>query len=78
MPKSFTKDEAKVIHSFRRLSPEKRRQAIDYIDLLAAGKKSKDWLEFDEWAINLAKKKNFDRLSETDVACIVNDLRSCR
>jgi hypothetical protein len=35
MAKSFNKDEEKVIQNFRRLSPDKKRQAIDYLDLLA-------------------------------------------
>lgn len=76
--KSFNKDEEKIIQSFRRLSPDKKRKAIDYLDLLASGKKVEDWVEFDEWAINLAKKKDFDRLTEEDVARIVSDFRSGR
>lgn len=64
------------MQSFRRLSPDKKRQALNYLDLLAAGKKLKDWVVFDEWAINLAKKKHFDRLTEANVARIVSDFRS--
>jgi hypothetical protein len=76
--KSMNKDEEKIIRSFRSLSPDKKRKAIDYLDLLAAGKKAEDWVEFDEWAVNLAKKKDFDRLTEEDVARIVSDFRSGR
>ena len=51
---------------------------FDYLDFLASEKKAKDWVEFDEWAVNLAKKKGFDRLTEEDVARIVAGLRSGR
>ena len=76
MAKVNNSDEEKIIRSFRALSPNKKRKAIDYLDLLASGKKAKDSVEFDEWAINLAKKKGFDRLTEEDVARIVSDYRS--
>jgi hypothetical protein len=76
--KSMSKDEEKIIRSFRSLSPDKKRKVIDYLDLLASGKNAEDWVEFDEWAINLAKKKGFDRLTEEDVTQIVTDLRSGR
>jgi hypothetical protein len=35
-------------------------------------------LEFDEWAMNLAKEKGFSHLTEEDVAQIVCDFRSGR
>jgi hypothetical protein len=76
--KSLNKDEEKIIRSFRSLSPGKKRKAIDYLDLLASGKKAEDWIEFDEWSVNLAKKRDFDRLTEEDVARIVSDFRSGR
>ncbi len=75
MAKVNNRDEEKIIRSFRALSPNKKRKAIDYLDLLASGKKAKDSVEFNECAINLAKKKGFDRLTEKDVARIVSDLR---
>ena len=78
MAKSISKDEEKIIQKFRSLSPEKKREAIGYLDLLSSGKKAKEWVEFDEWAFNLAKKKGFDRLTEKDVARIVSDYRSNR
>jgi hypothetical protein len=76
--KAINRDEEKIIQKFRTLSPEKKREAIDYLDLLASGKKAKVWVEFDEWAFNLAKKKGFDRLTEKDVARVVSDYRSNR
>ncbi len=78
MAKVTNRDEEIIIRSFRALSPNKKRKAIDYLDLLASGKKAKDSVEFDEWAINLAKQKGFDRLTEEDVARIVTDFRSGR
>ena len=78
MAKAINRDEEKMIRSFRSLSPDKKSKAIDYLDLLASGKQAKDWVAFDEWAMNLAKKKGFDRLTEEDVARIVTDFRSGR
>ena len=78
MSKSMKNDEQKMIRSFRSLPPDKKQKVIDYLDLLASGKKVEHWVEFDEWAINLAKKKGFNRLSEEDVARIVIDYRSGR
>ena len=60
MAKAINRDEEKIIRSFRSLSPEKKCKAIDYLDLLASGTKAKDWVAFDEWAMNLAKKKGFE------------------
>ena len=73
--KAINRDEEKVLQKFRYLLPDKKRDAIVYLDLLASGKKAIDWVAFDEWAINLAKKRTFDRLTEKDVACIVSDVR---
>ena len=76
--KAIKRDEEKVLQKFRNLPPDKKLEAIDYLDLLASGKKAKDWVAFDEWAMNLAKRRGFDRLSEEDVARIVSDFRSGR
>lgn len=78
MAKSFNRDEEKVIQSFRCLTPAKKRRAIDYLDHLASEKKTKDWVEFDVWASNLAKKKDFDRLTEEDITRIVTGIRGAR
>lgn len=37
--------------------------------------KEKKWIEFDEWAINLAREKGFNHLTEEDVAEIVKAYR---
>jgi hypothetical protein len=77
MAKATKRDEEIVLQKFRSLSAERRQEAIDLLDFLS-GEKGKDWLEFDEWALNLAKEKGFDRLTEDDIARIVDDFRSGR
>jgi len=76
MAKTADRDEEKILQKFRDLSPERKQEVIDFLDFLTAGGKAKEWLEFDAWALNLAKKRGFDRLTEDDVARIISDLRS--
>lgn len=65
-----------IIEKFRRLSQEKKKEVIDFLEFLESREKVKTWLEFDEWAINLAKQKGFYQLTDEDVARIVSDFRS--
>jgi len=65
-----------IIEKFRRLSQEKKKEVIDFLEFLESREKIKTWLEFDEWAINLAKQKGFYQLTDEDVAHIVSDFRS--
>jgi hypothetical protein len=65
-----------IIEKFRRLSQEKKKEVIDFLEFLESREKIKTWLEFDEWAINLAKQKGFYQLTDEDVARIVSDFRS--
>jgi hypothetical protein len=67
-----------VIEKFRRLSQEKKEEVLDFLEFLESREKVKTWLEFDEWAINLAKQKGFYQLTDDDVARIVSDFRSSR
>ncbi len=76
MAKATKWDEETILQKFRDLSPERKREVMDFLDLLTSGEKAKDWLEFDEWALNLAKERGFDRLTEEDVARIMSDFRS--
>lgn len=76
MAKATKRDEEIVLQKFRSLSPKRKQEFIGSLDLLASGGKTKDWFEFDEWALNLAKKRGFDRLTEEDVARIMSDFRS--
>ena len=48
------------------------------MEFLETREKAKGWLEFDEWAVNLAKEKGFVNLTEGDVARIVSDFRGRR
>lgn len=68
----MSEDNEKIIlEKARRLSPQHLREALDFIDFLQKREKGEEWMEFDEWALNLAKTKGFDRLTEEDVAKIV-------
>lgn len=78
MAKAIKWDEKTILQRFRSLSPERKKEVIDFLDFLTSGEKAKEWLEFDEWALDLAKKKGFDRLTEEDVARITSDFRSGR
>ena len=76
MAKQTRSDEAIILKKFRSLSPERKQEAIDFLDFLTSGEMGKDRLEFDEWALNLAREKGFNRLTRKDVACIVSDFRN--
>ena len=76
MAKVIKKDEEILLQKFRSLPPEKREEFIDLLDFLTSGKKAENWLEFDEWALNLAKERGFNHLTEEDVARIMSDFRS--
>jgi hypothetical protein len=71
------KEEA-ILEKLRRLSLDKKREILDFLEFLETREKVKEWLEFDEWAINLAKEKGFSNLTEGDVARIVSDFRGGR
>jgi hypothetical protein len=68
--------EKKVLDGFRKLSPEKKQEVVDFIDFIESKDRATKWIEFDEWAANLAKEKGFDHLTEEDVAQIVEAHRS--
>ncbi len=70
--------EAVVLEKLRRLRPEDRMEVIDFMDFLAHRDRARRWEEFDQWAVNLAKAKGFQNLTEEDVARIVNDCRSAQ
>jgi hypothetical protein len=71
------KEEA-ILERLRKLSSDKKREILDFMEFLESREKAKEWLEFDEWAINLAKEKGFINLTEGDVARIVSDFRGSR
>lgn len=68
--------EEKILNAFRKLSPEKKREVADFIEFIESKERMAEWIEFDEWAANLAKEKGFAHLTEEDVAQIVEAHRS--
>jgi len=64
-----------VVEKFRRLSPEKQDEVLDYLKFLELREKTRAWLELDAWAINLAKEKGFYHLTDEEIARIVSDFR---
>ena len=71
------KDEV-ILEKLRKLSSDKKREILDFLEFLETREKTKGWLEFDEWALNLAKEKGFVNLTEGDIARIVSDFRGGR
>jgi|APFre7841882630_1041343.scaffolds.fasta_scaffold270321_1 hypothetical protein len=66
------------LEKLRQLPSERKQEVLDFLEFLDLREKTKGWLEFDEWAMNLAKEKGFSHLTEEDVAQIVCDFRSGR
>lgn len=71
-------NEEVILEKLRRLSSERKQEILDFLEFLDSRERTKKWVEFDEWAINLAKEKGFSHLTEDDVARIVSDFRSGR
>lgn len=69
-------EEEIIIEKYRRLSPDKKQELLDFLESLESGETIKEWVEFDAWALNLARDKGFARLTEADIARIVSDFRS--
>ena len=65
-----------ILGKFRQLSADEKKEALEFLDFLAYRGNARKWIEFDEWALNLAKDRGFFSLTEEDVARIVNDCRS--
>lgn len=68
-------DDASILEKLRRLPAERKQEVVDFLEFLESREGAKKWLEFDQWAINLAKEKGFAHLTEEDVAQIVSDFR---
>jgi hypothetical protein len=67
-----------ILEKLRRLSPERKKEILDFLEFLEFREGAMRWLEFDEWATNLAKERGFHHLTEEDVAKIVSDLRGSK
>lgn len=70
--------EEAILEKLRRLSPERKQALFDFLDFLESKESLGKWIEFDEWALNLAREKGFGQLTESDIADIVDDIRSGR
>ena len=70
-------NEEVILEKFRKLPPERKQQILDFLEFLES-RERKEWLEFDEWAMNLAKEKGFSHLTEEDIVQIVSDYRGNR
>jgi hypothetical protein len=64
-----------ILEKLRKLPSERKREILDFVEFLESREKSERWVEFDEWAMNLAKEKGFAHLTAQEVAEIVGDLR---
>jgi hypothetical protein len=64
-----------IMERIRQLPPSAKQEVFDFLDFLSSQGKAREWIEFDEWALNLAKEKRFFNLTEEDVARIVSDFR---
>ncbi len=60
-----------ILEKIRKLSLERLQEVLDFIEFLEQKEKGRKWMEFDEWAMNLAKEKGFYHLTEDDIANIV-------
>ena len=62
----------------RRLPPEKRQELLDYAQFLQwqSQQKQRELVNFDAWVLNLAKKRGFDKLTESEVLAIVQECRA--
>lgn len=64
-----------ILEKVRRFPPERIQEVLDFIEFLEQRGRRSAWIEFDEWALNLAKEKGFQHLTEEDVAGVVKEHR---
>lgn len=69
------KDKQEIVEKIQSLPPESVDEVIDFIEFIGQREKRRIWIEFDEWALNLAKEKGFSQLTEEDIAEIVKQHR---
>ena len=71
----MSEKQQQILEKIRSFPPEKIEEVLDFIEFIEEREKRKAWIEFDEWAMNLAKEKGFYHLTEEDVAEIVRQHR---
>ncbi|MCK4590828.1 MAG: hypothetical protein KAT86_03670 [Candidatus Latescibacteria bacterium] len=64
-----------ILEKIQSFSPKRIEEILDFIEFIEQRERKKAWIEFDEWAMNLAKGKGFYHLTEKDVAQIVSQHR---
>jgi len=69
------KREEEILEKVRKIPSQKIEELIDFIDFLEQREKKKQWIALDEWAMNLAKEKGFNKLTEDDIAQIIRQHR---
>jgi len=60
-----------ILEKVRQLPPEQLQEVLDFIEFLQQRERQQQWISFDAWAMNLAKEKGFQHLTEDDIAQIV-------
>jgi len=71
----MSEKQQQILEKIQSFPPEKIEEVLDFIEFIEEREKRKAWIEFDEWAMNLAKEKGFYHLTEEDVAEIVRQHR---
>jgi len=74
----ITKNKSFIKKEIDKLPPQLIQEVLDFIRFLRQKEEAKTWIEFDEWALNLAKEKGFSNLSEKEIANIVESFRKSR
>jgi len=64
-----------ILEKIQSFPPERLDEVLDFVEFIEQGEKRKPWIEFDEWAMDLAREKGFHHLTEEDVAEIVKQYR---
>jgi hypothetical protein len=65
-----------LLEKVRQLPPEQLQEVLDFIEFLQQRERQRQWVSFDAWAMNLAKEKGFQHLTEDDIAQIVKAHRT--
>ncbi|TET76582.1 MAG: DUF2281 domain-containing protein [Candidatus Cloacimonadota bacterium] len=73
-----TKEKSYIKKEIDKLPPELVKEVWNFIEFLIQKEKRKKWIEFDEWAVNLAKERGFSHLTEEDISKIVTSYRESK
>jgi len=62
----MSEKQQQILEKIRSFPPEKIEEVLDFIEFIEEREKRKAWVEFDEWAMNLAKEKGFYHHTEEE------------